>query len=96
MKRTRSEMESQYRLFQLIQTQLENSQAELVIQQYQKIAGASPIAILRLKESDLKKEVELFKIQQNIYKLYVSLLDVSGRMGNPPLKNYLSNDLESF
>ena len=96
MERTRAEMESQYRLFQLIQKQLDNSQAELVLQQYQKIAGASPIAMLRLKESDLKKRVELFKIQQNIYKLYVSLLDVSGRMGHPPLKNYLSKDLESF
>ena len=96
MERTRSEMESKYRLFQLIQSQLENSQAELVLQQYQKIAGASPIAMLRLKESDLKKRVELFKIQQDIYRLYVSLLDISGRMGHPPFKNYLSEDLESF
>ena len=96
MERTRSEMESQYRLYQLIQSQLDNSQAKLVLQQYQKIAGASPLAMLRLKESDLKKRVELFKIQQSIYKLYVSLLDISGRMGHPPLKNYLSNDLEEF
>jgi len=96
MERTRLEMESQYRLYQLIQTQLENSQAELVLQQYQKIAGASPIAMLKLKEMDMKKELELFKIQQNIYRLYISLLDVSGRMGHPPLKNYLSNDLEVF
>jgi len=40
MERTLTEMESQYRLYQLIQSQLENSQAELVLKQYQKIAGA--------------------------------------------------------
>lgn len=96
MERTRLEMESQYRLYQLIQSQLENSQAELVLKQYQKIAGASPLVMLKLKESDLKKRLELFKTQQNIYKLYVSLLDVSGRMGHPPLKNYLSKELERF
>ncbi len=96
MTQIRLEMESQYELYQLLGQQLENSQANEVLKQYQKIAGASPIAMLKLKGSRFKKELEQFRVQQDIYILYVELLDASGKMMELPLRNYLMGELEVF
>jgi hypothetical protein len=96
MTQIRLEMENQYELYQLLNQQLENSQADQVLKQYQKIAGASPIAMLKLKGSQFKKELEQFSVQQNIYVLYVELLDASGKMMELPLRNYLEEGLEQF
>ncbi|MFT6320867.1 MAG: hypothetical protein ACJAT4_001796 [Granulosicoccus sp.] len=96
MTQIRLEMENQYELYQLLNQQLENSQADQVLKQYQKIAGASPIAMLKLKGSQFKKELEQFSVQQNIYVLYVELLDASGKMMELPLRNYLMRSLEEF
>ncbi|MFK7774070.1 MAG: hypothetical protein AB8F94_18100 [Saprospiraceae bacterium] len=96
MTQIRLEMETQYELYQLLDQQLENSQADEVLEQYQKVAGASPIAMLKLKGSKFKKELEQFRIQQDIYLLYVELLDASGKMMELPLRNYLMGDLEAF
>jgi len=96
MTQIRLEMENQFELYQLLGQQLENSQADEVLKQYQKIAGASPIAMLKLKGSQFKKELEQFSVQQNIYVLYVELLDASGKMMELPLRNYLMGSLEEF
>ena len=96
MAKIRMEMETQYELYQLLSQQLESSQADEVLKQYQKIAGASPIAMLRLKGSQFKKELEQFSTQQEIYLLYVELLDASGKMMELPLRNYLMKELEEF
>jgi hypothetical protein len=96
MAKIRMEMESQFELYQLLSQQLENSQADEVLQQYQKIAGASPIAMLKLRGSQFSKELEQFSIQQEIYFLYVELLDASGKMMEMPLRNYLEADLVQF
>ena len=96
MTQIRLEMENQFELYQLLGQQLENSQADEVLKQYQKIAGASPIAMLKLKGSQFKKELEQFSVQQNIYVLYVELLDASGKMMELPLRNYLMRSLEEF
>lgn len=96
MTQIRLEMETQYELYQLLSQQLENSQADEVLEQYQKVAGASPIAMLKLKGSQFKKELEQFSVQQEIYLLYVELLDASGKMMELPLRNYLMGSLEEF
>lgn len=91
-----TQMETQYRIYQLVEEQISNSQANFVFQQYKSIGGAPALTLLQLKESDLKKELELFKVEQNIYNLYIELLVVSGRISTMPLKNYLSNEQERF
>lgn len=96
MAKIRMEMESQYELYQLLGQQLETSQADEVLEQYQKIAGASPIAMLKLRGSQFSKELERFSVQQEIYFLYVELLDASGKMMELPLRNYLETKLVQF
>lgn len=90
------EMENQYRLYELLQQQIQNNQADNVFKQYQKIAGTSPMALLKLKGNRFKKELERLSVEQNIYQLYIELLDASGKMMEMPLRNYLMEDQPIF
>lgn len=96
MGQIRTEIENQYRLYQLLENQLKDNQAEEVLKQYQKIAGASPLAMLKLKGNHFAKELEQFRIEQDIYRLYIELLDASGKMMELPLRNYLMASLPQF
>ncbi len=96
MAHIRIQIENNYRLYQLLNSQLEDSQAAFALKQYQKIAGASPIALLKLKGSQFDKELERFKIEQDIYMLYLELLDASGVIMELPLRNYLLANQPAF
>jgi len=96
MAQVKVQIENNYRLYQLLNQQLENSQAAFALNQYQKIAGASPIALLKLKGSQFNKELERFQIEQEIYMLYLELLDASGVIMELPLRNYLLANQPSF
>ncbi|MEM6966898.1 MAG: hypothetical protein AAF573_19190 [Bacteroidota bacterium] len=96
MAQIRTEIENQFRLYELLGSQLEDNQAEEVLKQYQKIAGVSPLALLQLRGNRFAKELEQFRIKQDIYRLYIELLDASGKMMEMPLRNYLMASLPQF
>lgn len=96
MKNILAQMETKYKLYNLIDDQIRNSQANFVYQKYKNIGGAPPLALLQLKESDFKKEFELFEIEKSIYQLYLELLVTSGRIAKAPFTNYLSKNLERY
>ena len=96
MAQVRVQIENNYRLYQLVNNQFGDSQAAFALEQYQKIVGASPLALLKLKGSQFDKELERFKIEQDIYMLYLELLDASGVIMELPLRNYLLANQPSF
>ena len=96
IKRIQQEMENQYSLYQLLESQMKDNQTAFAIEQYQKITGVSPLPLLKMKESTFKKELERQKVAQELYDLFIDLLDVSGRMSAQPYQNFLSKSLENF
>jgi len=93
MNSVRLRIENNFRIYQLLKLQIENSQSDQVLEQYQKIAGTSPFAMLKLKGNKFKKELELFQIEQDLYLDYIEMLDASGKLMELPLRNYLDADL---
>lgn len=61
---------------------------------YMKVQGVSPLVLLEMKESTLKRAVELEKIHYDLLSNYIELLDITGKLSEKPLKNYLSTNLE--
>ncbi len=96
MKFILSKMETKYRLYQLLNSQIQNSQANTIYQKYKNIEGTSPLALLQLKESDLKTQYELFEVEQNIYQLYIDLIVASGHIAKVPFVNFLSEKFSRF
>lgn len=82
--------------YELVSQQLNNSQAEFALNEYRKIAEASPQALLKLRENTLKKELLLQQLEFEIIKTFIEYLDFSGLLSQRPLKNYLSIDLDGF
>ncbi|MDY6861820.1 MAG: hypothetical protein SV062_02405 [Thermodesulfobacteriota bacterium] len=72
----------------------ENDHIESSIKTYSQIEGLNPMILLKIKESSLKRDIALERIKYEIFKKYIELLDVTGRLSDKPLKNYISMDLE--
>jgi len=72
------------------------SNAESSLEIFQRIEGANPLKLLKMKKSMLKTEEATVKMTRRILRKYVNLLDVSGRLSERPLKNHLSKNLESL
>lgn len=79
---------------QLLQTQIANSQSTPILERYRQLDDANPLTLLKMREVQLKKALQLQDVRYRIYRAYIQWLDVSGRMIALPLKNYLSEGLE--
>ncbi|MDP6180615.1 MAG: hypothetical protein QGG48_12060, partial [Desulfatiglandales bacterium] len=69
-----------------------NSEASLKV--FMRIEGGDPLVLIDLKESILERDVDMATIKAEIYSNYIELLDVSGKLSEQPLKNYISAGLE--
>ncbi len=70
------------------------SNAEASLKIFKRIEGTNPLKLLKMKKSMLKTEIAISKMTHRILKKYIKLLDVSGRLSERPLKNFLSRNLE--
>jgi hypothetical protein len=82
---------SQYTLLKAKKTR---SNTRASFHAYQRMEGVSPLILLKLKESLLKTDIVMQKINRRIYEKYIQFLDISGKLSEKPYKNYLSGNLE--
>lgn len=61
-----------------------------VFDPYMKIDGIDPVCLLKIRESALKNELHLIEINYSIYRQYIELMDMTGRLSAKPLKNLLT------
>ncbi|CAN2044704.1 Outer membrane efflux protein [Candidatus Magnetomoraceae bacterium gMMP-13] len=86
-----SRLIKQYSVLNAKKTQ---SKAKSFFDIYRRMEGANPLILLKLKESLLKTDISMQKITRRIYKKYINFMDISGKLSEKPLKNYLSDNLE--
>ena len=65
-----------------------------LLKAYMQVEGISPLVLLEMKESILKRNIALEKIRNELFISYIELLDITGKLSEKPLKNYISADLE--
>jgi hypothetical protein len=82
--------------YDLVTQQLVDGQAEFALNEYSKIAEASPKAMLKLRENTFRKELLQQQLEFKIVQTYIEYLDLFGLLGQKPFKNYLSKDLDEF
>ncbi len=70
------------------------SNAKSSLEVFQRIEGTNPLKLLKMKKSMLRTEVALTKMKRRIFRKYINLLDVSGKLAEKPLRNHLSTNLE--
>jgi vacuolar-type H+-ATPase subunit C/Vma6 len=78
----------------VLQKQYENSSVTSIYEAYQKMEGVSPLLLLNLKILQNKKNIEILKFEQELYKAYIELLSLNEQLFQEPLLNYLSPNFE--
>ncbi len=67
-----------------------DSNAEVSFRKYMEMEGINPLILLNIKESILKNDVRLNRISYLIRRQYLELMNITGRLSEKPLKNYIS------
>lgn len=80
----------------LIQSQLKNSQASYALEKLNTTTPKNTLVLLQIQEGVLKRQKRLLGIEYNIFRSYLDLLDLTGKVSEIPLRNYLSIGFESF
>ena len=78
----------------VLQKQYENSSVTSIYEAYQKMEGVSPLLLLNLKILQNKKNIEILKFEQELYKAYIEFLSLNEQLFEQPLVNYLAPDFE--
>jgi len=79
--------------YDILTRKRESGKTESSLKTYLRIDGVDPLILLKLKESMLKTDITLEKINRRIYTKYIELLDISGKLIQKPIINYLSRNL---
>jgi len=68
------------------------SKAEISFKKYMEMEGVNPLTLLKIKESILESDMRLNRTAYLIRRQYIELMNISGRLSEKPLKNYLSSE----
>ncbi len=79
-----------------IEEQIKNTRIRFSQENFRHLATKDPLALLRVKESQVSREIDIIELEYEIYFHYLLSLELNGKFIERPLINYLSENLESF
>ncbi|HFA50029.1 MAG TPA: hypothetical protein ENJ95_13555 [Bacteroidetes bacterium] len=80
--------------YEFLQKNIKENGLENVLEKYMNSGNVHPLTLLRVKESILKNQKLLLKIEQELCLDYLRILELTGQLIQAPLVNYLSENLE--
>jgi len=75
--------------YHVLKKRQEHSEANVSLKQFLQMDGVDPLTVLEIKESVLKGEIRLAKLNSTIRSEYIELMYLLGKFAQKPLKNYL-------
>ena len=82
---------AQYRFLKARENEVD---ANSSLKKYLQMSGVDPLILLSIKESIVKNHVEIAKLKFSILRNYIQVIDVTGALSKPPLRNFLSQKQE--
>ena len=86
-------LKSQY---EITYNQWQESKTRFTQEQYHELRTQGPMILLRTRELELKRALDLIDIEQEMFEHYINILDWTGNLSVEPYVNYLSEDLENY
>jgi hypothetical protein len=68
--------------------------AEASLKKYLQMSGVDPAMVLSIKESVLKNSIKLENVKFSLMRNYIRVLNLSGKLLEQPLRNYVSSNSE--
>ncbi len=85
-----------FKEYDFVEKQVNESQTLYALDHYANIQGSPPIVLLRMKELVLKRQAQLISLEHLAFQKYIKWLDLTGKLSEMPLQNYLSVGLSAF
>lgn len=92
----RQDLDLIFKEYDFVEKQVNESQTLYSLDHYASVQGSSPIVLLRMQELILGRKAKLISLEHTAYQKYVKLLDLTGKLAEMPLLNYLSAGLVGF
>ena len=94
LQKAHEELDLKIKLYELATQQLSESQLRYSLETYPSYSDADPLVLLNIKSNALKRKANQLGIEKDIYRLYLGILELSGKSVEMPLRNYLTKDWE--
>lgn len=88
-------IEMLFEQYDLLVQQLAENEKNYSLEHYAK-TGTDPLVLLQIKESQLRRKRAILNVEEDIYMMYLDLMDLTGKMIEQPFVNYLSEGLDNF
>lgn len=88
------DLEGLFRQHRVLSEKREENRQASPLDTYRQYEGIDPLILLKIREISLLEDIRHADIGRDLYVKYIEWLDVSGRLSEKPLKNYLSRNLE--
>lgn len=89
-----SDLKAYIERYELMTTRETEADAEASLKKYLEIKGVDPLVLLTIQESLVKNRMEKEKVYFSILRNYIYVMDVTGRLTEKPVRNYLSEKHE--
>ena len=94
MERTVEDIRILIQKYRATKVMIEEDNSETSLRRYLSIEGISPLILLKIQESIIKKEIILSDLEKKIFQEYLKLLNQTGKLVELPVRNYFSKTFE--
>ncbi|MEO1258301.1 MAG: hypothetical protein AAFZ15_05870 [Bacteroidota bacterium] len=86
------ELDLKLKEHELVTRQLSDSQLQYSSDTYPQYRDADPLILLNIKSNLLKRQEDQLEIEEDVYWLYLEIIELSGKAVELPLRNYLTDN----
>jgi hypothetical protein len=94
IKKDREDLRSFIAQYRFLRSRENEVDATSSLKKFLQMDGVDPLVLLSIKESIVKNHIDLSKLTYSILRNYIQVIDVSGELSKPPLRNFLSQKQE--
>lgn len=96
IKKDESDIRAYIKRYDMLTIRETEADAEASLKKYLELSGVDPIVLLTIQESLIKNRIEKEKVYFSILRNYIYVMDVTGKLIEEPLRNYLSAHNETL
>lgn len=96
MKKDREDLRSLNAQYRFLKSRESEVDVVSSLKKYLQMSGVDPLVLLSIKESIVKNRIEMSQLKYGILRNYIQVMDISGGLSKPPLRNFLSQKQEQL
>jgi hypothetical protein len=90
IKKDISDIKAYIERYELMSARETEADAEASLKKYMQLSGVDPLVLLSIQESVIKNRFEKEKVYFSILRNFIYVMDVTGKLVDKPIKNFLS------